>query len=61
METHILGSLTHEHKPLGVGDDLGGVESLFKVVNELLLIAVERLFLGTRDDFAGADTLLFKG
>jgi hypothetical protein len=61
MKTYILGGLTHEHKSLGVGDDLGSVESLFKVIDELVLVAVEGLFLGTRDDFASADTLLLEG
>ena len=61
METYILGGLAHEHKSLGVGDDLGGVESLFEVINELRLIAVEWLFLGTVDDLTSADTFLFEG
>ena len=60
-ETHLLGRLAHEHESLGVGDDLGGVESLFEVINELALITVECLFLGTSDDFASADTLLLEG
>jgi len=59
--THFLGSLPHEHESLCVGDDLGGVESLFEVINELLLVAVEDLFLRTRYDFASADTLLLEG
>lgn len=61
METHLLGGLTHEHESLGVGDDLGGVESLFKVINELALVTMECLFLGTRDNFASADALLLEG
>lgn len=32
-----LGSLTHEHEALGVRDNLGGVESLLKVANGLLI------------------------
>ena len=59
--THILSGLTHEHKSLSVGDDLRSVESLFKVIDELLLVATECFFLRTRDDFASADTFLFKG
>ena len=61
METHLLGSLTHEHESLGVGDDLGGVESLFEVDDKLFLVAVEGLFLRTGDDFASANALLLKG
>ena len=61
MITYILGGLTHEHESLRVGDDLGGIESLFKVVDELFPVAVEGLFLRTGDDFASADTLLLEG
>ena len=59
--THIFGGLTHEHESLSVGNDLGGVESLFKVIDELALVAVEDFFLRTRDDFASPDTLLLEG
>jgi hypothetical protein len=58
--THILGGLAHKHETLGIGDDLGGVQSLFEVINELLLVTMESLFLRARDDFAGANALLFE-
>ena len=61
VATHIFRGLAHEHESLSVGDDLGGIEGLFKVIYELFLVTVEGLFLRTRDDFAGADTLLFEG
>jgi len=61
VRTHILGGLAHEHESLCVGDDLGGIESLFEVIDELLLIAVEGLFLRASDNFASADTLLLEG
>ena len=48
--TRILGGLTHEHKALSVGYNLGGVESLFEVIDKLFLVAVEGLFLGGIDD-----------
>jgi hypothetical protein len=61
ISTRILGGLAHEHKALSVGDNLGGVESLFQVVDKLLLVAVESLFLRTRDDLASANALLLEG
>ena len=61
MTTHILSGLTHEHKSLSVGNDLGSVEGLFKVIDELLLVAAEVFFLRTRDNFASADTFLLEG
>ena len=56
-QTHLLRCLTHEHEALGVGDDLGGIEGLLEVVDELLLVTLEGLLLGTVDDLAGAHTL----
>jgi hypothetical protein len=58
----VSGGLLHEHKALGVQDDLGGVESLLKVLEELLLVALElgraadKLELGR-----GGDTLVLDG
>ena len=37
----LLGRLLHEHEALGVGDDLGGVEGLLEIGEELLLVALE--------------------
>lgn len=45
----LLGSLAHEHKALGVGNDLGSIEGLGNIVDELLLIASE-LCVGSRKD-----------
>ncbi len=59
--TYLLGSLTHEHEALGVGYDLGGIESLLEIVNELLLVALEGFLLRTVDDLAGARTLGLEG
>ena len=61
MITYILSGLTHEHESLRVGDDLGGVESLFKVIDELFFVTVEDLLLRTRNNFASADALLLEG
>ena len=61
MAAHIFSGLTHEHESLGVGDDLGGVEGLFKVIYELFLVAAEGLFLRTSDDFTGTNALFFQG
>ena len=59
--TNLLGSLTHEHEALGVGDDLGRVEGLLKVIDELLLVTSKRGLLGTRDDLACPRALLLEG
>jgi len=37
----LLGSILDQHEPLSIRDDLGGVESLLKVVNESLTITSE--------------------
>src|SRR5687767_7424757 len=37
MWTHLL----HKHEALGVGDDLGGIESLLEILEELLLVTLE--------------------
>ena len=54
----LLGSLTHEHEALSVGDDLGRIQSLLKVINELLLVTLELLLLRARDGLSGTGTLL---
>jgi hypothetical protein len=46
---------------LRIGDDLGGIEGLFEVIDELLLVAVENLFLRAGYDFASTNTLLLEG
>ena len=56
-KAHLLRCLTHEHEALGVGDDLGGIEGLLEVVDELLLVALERLLLGAVNNLAGAYSL----
>ena len=61
MVTYVLSGLTHEHESLRVRNDLGGVESLFKVIDELSLVAMKDLFLRTGDEFASAGTLLLEG
>ena len=50
----------HEHEALGVGDDLGGVKSLLKVGDELLLVTGE-VGGGALELLAGADTLSLEG
>jgi hypothetical protein len=56
LETYAL----HEHEALSVGDNLGGVEGLLKVVDESLLVTLE---LGGRatENGASAATLILKG
>lgn len=58
LKTNLLRGLTHEHEALGVGNNLGSVEGLLEVIDELLLVALERLLLGTSDDLASTCTLL---
>ena len=53
----LLSSLPDEHKALGVGDDLRGIEGLLKVIDESLLVTGE--FGGrTAQDVASTDTLV---
>ena len=59
--SHLLGGLTHEHEALSVRDNLRRVQSLLKVVDELLLVALEGLLLGTGEDFARPCTLCLDG
>lgn len=59
--TDLRGGLTHQHEALGVRDDFGGVESLLEVIDELLLIALESLLLGARDNLACTGTLTLDG
>lgn len=49
-----------KHETLGVGNNLGSVQSLLKVVNESLLVTFK---LGGRatEDAAGTDTLILNG
>lgn len=57
----LLGSLTHEHEALRVRDDLGGVESLLEIIDELLLVTLECLLLWTSNDTTGANALFLDG
>jgi len=54
-----LGGLPHEHEALSVRDDLGRIEGLFEVIDELLLVTLEWLPLRTVDHFASTFTLSF--
>lgn len=56
----LLGSLPDEHEALGVGDDLRGIESLLKVIDESLFVTGE---FGARatQDVASTDTLVLLG
>lgn len=54
-ETYVLD----EHEALGVGDNLGSVQGLLKVVDESLLVALE-LRSRTAQDAAGAATLILE-
>lgn len=56
----LLSSLPDEHKALGVGDDLRGIEGLLKVIDESLLVTGE-FGSGTAQDVASLDTLVLLG
>lgn len=56
--TNLLSSFPHKHEALRVRNNFGGIQCLLKVINELLLVAVECLFLRATDDFAGAHALI---
>ena len=57
----LLGRLAHEHEALGVGDDLGCVEGLLEVVDELLLVALERLERRATEDLGRRHALVAQG
>lgn len=59
--THLFGRLAHEHEPLSVRDNLGGIKCLFQIVDKLLLVSLEWFLLRTGDDFAGTRTLVLDG
>lgn len=56
----LLTSLTDEHETLSVGDNLGGVESLLKLVDKLLLVASERE-RRARKNLGSSNTLILNG
>jgi hypothetical protein len=55
-----LGGVLDEHEALGVGDNLGGIQSLLEVIDEGSLVTLE---LGSRagEDGAGTATLILEG
>lgn len=53
-----LGGLSEQDEALGVRDDLGGVESLLEVIDELLLVARECLSLGAGDGLGSSHSLV---
>lgn len=55
----LLGRLLHKHEALGVGDDLGGIEGLLEVLEELLLVTLEGGGTANKLELGGSlDTLL---
>lgn len=54
-EPHLL----NKHESLGVGDDLGSIESLLEVVDELLTVSLE-VRLGSLEHLAGSDTFVLE-
>ena len=56
-----LGCVLDEHEALRVRDDLGGVERLLEVVDELGFVAVEGWDGRTLEDLAGAGALGLEG
>ena len=56
----LLGGLAHQHETLSIRDDLGSIEGLGDIVDELLLVTRE-LGVGAREDLGGTDTLVLDG
>lgn len=56
-----LGGLSHEHESLSIRDDLGGVKSLFEVIDELLLVALEGVSSRGGDELGSSGSLLLEG
>jgi hypothetical protein len=48
-------------RPISVRDDLGRVEGLLEVVDKLLLVALERLLLGSTKNLGSLDTFALEG
>lgn len=61
VPTVLLAGLTHEHESLSVRDDLGGVEGLLEVIDELLLVTSEGLSGRGGEDLGSPDSLLLEG
>jgi hypothetical protein len=61
VPVEVLGGLAHEHEALSVGDNLGRVERLLEVIDELLFVALEGLLRRASDDLARAGTLGLDG
>ena len=61
VPAELLSSLTHEHETLRIRDDLGGIEGLLQVIDKLLLVATEFLFLWTDNNLACSGTLGLDG
>jgi hypothetical protein len=57
MPAELLSSLTHEHEALRIRDDLAGIEGLLQVIDKLLLVATECLFLWSDNNLASSGTL----
>lgn len=55
----LLGGVLDEHEALGVGDDLGGIQSLLEVINESGLVARE-LGSGALQDSGSTATLILE-
>lgn len=49
-----------EHEALGIGDNLGGIEGLLEVIDELLSVSSE-LRCGSLELSAGTDTFVLEG
>ena len=61
MPTQLFGGLAHKHEALCIRNDLGSIESLLQVVNELLLVAAKYLLLRASNNLAGTAPLCLQG
>jgi hypothetical protein len=57
----IMGSGPHEHKPLGIRDEFGGIERLLQFIDKGLFVALETDVGGTLEGLGGADAFVADG
>ena len=59
IDSNLLRGFSHKHEALSVRYNLRRIKCLLEIIDELLLVTTEGLFLWASDDFACARTLGF--
>jgi hypothetical protein len=57
----VLCSSPHEHKPLSIRDEFGGIERLLEFIDKGPFVALETDVGGALEGFGGADTFVADG